>query len=82
MGLVQKSPVLAHVFIWVRIGANLKNIFVSPYPTLFYRYGSVGLIVFSTYQTGYPSNLIVNSPSIGNKFICTQTSLLLTKTIY
>ena len=22
--------------------ANLKNIFVSPYPTLFYRYGSVG----------------------------------------
>ena len=25
--------------------ANLKNIFVSPYPTLFYRYGSVGFFV-------------------------------------
>ena len=39
--------------------ANLKNIFVSPYPTLFYRYGSVGRI-FLTSQIGYPLNLIVS----------------------
>ena len=39
-------------------GANL--IFVSPYPTLFYRYGSVGRF-FLTSQIGYPLNLIVYS---------------------
>ena len=40
--------------------ANLKNIFVSPYPTLFYRYGSVSRkIIILTSQIGYPLNLIV-----------------------
>ena len=43
------------------IQANLKNILVSPYPTLFYRYGSVGRIFFLTSQIGYPFNLIVYS---------------------
>ena len=38
---------------------NLKNIFVSPYATLFYRYGSVRF--FLTSQIGYPLNLIVYS---------------------
>ena len=36
--------------------ANLKNIFVSPYPTLFYGYGSVSR--FLTSQIGYPLNLV------------------------
>ena len=44
-------------FSWA-FGANL--IFVSPYPTLFYRYGSVGRF-FLTSQIGYPLNLIVYS---------------------
>ena len=39
--------------------ANLKNILVSPYPTLFNRYGSVGRNFFLTSQIGYPLNLIV-----------------------
>ena len=39
--------------------ANLKNIFVSPYPTLVYRYGSVGRNFFSTSQIRYLLNLIV-----------------------
>ena len=39
-------------------GANL--IFVSPYPTLFYRYGSVGRIFLHS-QIGDPLNLIVYS---------------------
>ena len=34
--------------------ANLKNIFVSPYPTLFYRYGSVSRTInIFTSQIGY-----------------------------
>ena len=38
--------------------ANHKNIFVSPYQTLFYRYGSVGRkLIFLTSQIGYPLNL-------------------------
>ena len=42
--------------------ANLKNTLVSPYPTLFYRYGSVGRkIIFLTSQIIYPLNLIVYS---------------------
>ena len=42
------------------IKANLKNIFVSPYPTLFTGMGqSVGF--FLTSQIGYPLNLIVYS---------------------
>ena len=42
--------------------ANLKNIFVSPYQTLFYRYGRVGRKnIFFTSQIGYPLNLIVYS---------------------
>ena len=42
------------------IEANLKNIFVSPYPTLFYCYWLVGRkIIFLTSQIGHPLNLIV-----------------------
>ena len=41
--------------------ANLKNIFVSPYPTMFYLYGSVGKLFFLTSQIGYPLCLIVYS---------------------
>ena len=42
--------------------ANLKNNFVSPYPTPFYRYVWVGWnIIFFTSQIGYPLNLIVFS---------------------
>ena len=42
--------------------ANLKNIFVSPYATLFYQYGSVGRkIIFLISQIGYLLNLIVYS---------------------
>ena len=40
---------------------NLKNIFVSPYTTLFYQYGSVGRIFFLISQFGYPWNSIVYS---------------------
>ena len=35
-------------------GANLKNIFVSPYPTLFYRYGLVGRIFFFNFSNWIP----------------------------
>ena len=42
--------------------ANLKNIFVSPYPTRFYGYESVGRkLLFFNFQIGYPLNLIVYS---------------------
>ena len=48
--------------------ANIKNIFVSPYPILFLKYGSVGrnFFFFLTSQIPYPLNLIVSSPNIGN----------------
>ena len=47
--------------------ANIKNIFVSPYPILFLKYGSVGRnFFFLTSQIPYPLNLIVSSPNIGN----------------
>ena len=47
--------------------ANIKNIFVSPYPILFLKYGSVGRkFFFLTSQIPYPLNLIVRSPNIGN----------------
>ena len=50
--------------------ANIKNIFVSPYPILFLKYGSVGRKIFFyfflTSQIPYPLNLIVSSPNIGN----------------
>ena len=52
--------------------ANLQNIFVSPYPTLFLWYGSVGKLFCLTSQIPYPLNLIVNSPTIGNKTKCTN----------
>ena len=42
---------------WNQGRANLKNIFVSPYPTLFLRHGSVGKIFFLTSQIAYPLNL-------------------------
>ena len=42
--------------------ANLLNIFVSPHPTLFRWYGSVGKLFFLTSQISYPLDLIVNSP--------------------
>ena len=41
--------------------ANLKDIFVSPYRTLFYWYGSVGQIFFLTSKIGYTLKLIVYS---------------------
>ena len=47
-----------------KISANLKNIFVSPYPTLVYQYGLVGRsenYFFLISQIGYPLNLIVYS---------------------
>ena len=45
--------------------ANRKNIFVSPYQTLFYRYGLVGWkLIFLTSQIGYPLNLIVYSKPV------------------
>ena len=34
------------MFFLKQIKANLKNNFVSPYPTLFYRYESVGILFF------------------------------------
>ena len=40
--------------------ANLKNIFVSPYPTLFYPYGLVCRNFFFNFSNGYPLNLIVS----------------------
>ena len=49
---VKKIPsVFTAVFLFQNImkikgKANLKNIFVSPYPTLFIQYGSVGKIIF------------------------------------
>ena len=46
--------------------ANLRNIFVSPYPTLFNQYGSVGKLFYFTSQTRYPLNLIVNNSTLGN----------------
>ena len=48
--------------------ANIKNIFVSPYPILFLKYGSVGKNFFLTSQIPYPLNLkcSVSSPNIGN----------------
>ena len=47
--------------------ANLRNIFVSPYPTLFNRYGSVGRkIILFYFPNSIPINLIVNSPTLGN----------------
>ena len=53
--------------------ANLEDIFVSPYPTLFLWYGSVGRkIIFLISQIPYQLNLIVNSPNIGNKTKCTN----------
>ena len=46
--MIQKTMevnIMAHF--WVSLEANLKDIFVSPYPTLFYRYGSVsGKLIF------------------------------------
>ena len=58
------AKALVRVFIHRMYGyfeANLKNIFVSPYPTLFLWYGSVGRkkIFFLTSQIPYPLNLIV-----------------------
>ena len=47
--------------IFIENKANLKNIFVSPYPTRFYQFGSVGQNFFLTSQIGYPLNLIVYS---------------------
>ena len=48
--------------------ANLKNTFVSPYPTIIYRHGLVGQNFFIS-QIRYPLNLIVNSPlkALGNE---------------
>ena len=47
--------------------ANLKNIFVSPYPTLFYLNGSVGrTIIFLTSQIGYLYIVLVNPVLRGN----------------
>ena len=47
--------------------ANLRNIFVSPYPTLFNRYGSVGRkIILFYFPNSIPIKLIVNSPTLGN----------------
>ena len=38
--------------------ANLKNIFVSPYPTLFYQYGLVGRkIIFFNFSNWIPIKL-------------------------
>ena len=41
-------------FTRMQIKANLKNNFVSAYPTLFYQYGSVRRNFFLTSQIGYP----------------------------
>ena len=47
---------------WKYGKANLKNIFVSPYPTPYYRYGLVRRkLLFLTSQIGYPLNSIVHS---------------------
>ena len=62
-GKLQIKSCFCHIFIFIKIylyviatedafkytctKANLKNIFVSLYPTLFYGYGSVGRIVFN-----------------------------------
>ena len=49
--------------------ANLKYILVSPYPTLFLRYGSVGRIFFFFFysQIKDPSTFPVNRPNIAIK---------------
>ena len=48
--------------------ANLKNTFVSPYPTTFTGM-CFSVRIFSTSQIRYPFNLIVNNPTmaLGNK---------------
>ena len=57
--------------------ANLKNIFVSPYPALFLWYGSVSRIFFFfNFSNSYPLNLVVNSPNIGNKTKYTNNAKL------
>ena len=46
----------------LRYKPSLKNIFVSPYPTLFHRYGSVGRkIIFFNFSNWILINLIVYS---------------------
>ena len=67
--LKKKRNVSAHEI----IKANLKNINVIPYLTLFYRYGSVRFFFFTS-QIQYPLNLNVNSPNIGNKNKYTNNS--------
>ena len=57
---------------FVHILGHPKNItFVSPYPTLFLRYGAGWKIIFLTSQISYPFNLkyiyFVNNSNIGNK---------------
>ena len=48
--------------------ANLKYILVSPYPTLFLRYGSVGKILLFFYsQIKDPRTSFVNRPNIAIK---------------
>ena len=57
---------------------NLKNIFVFPYPILFYKHWSVDRKnIFLTSQIGYPLNLIVNSPAIGNECKYSKTCVKL-----
>ena len=53
--------------------ANLKNIFVSPYPTLFLRYGSVGRkIIFYNYLTIYKNKFFLK---VNSTFYIGQFSL-------